>query len=153
MIAETLLGNGERAYEYYRQINPVGKNDMIEVYECEPYVYAQNILGNEHPQFGLGRNSWLSGTASWCYQAATQWILGIRPDYGGLRLDPCIPATWKGFTAQRLFRGCQVNITVHNPQQVCKGVKRMLVNGVAQPDNLVCLQEGQSEYHVELWLG
>ena len=153
MIAETLLGNGDRAYEYYRQINPVGKNDMIEVYECEPYVYAQNILGNEHPQFGLGRNSWLSGTASWSYQAGTQWILGIRPDFGGLRLDPCIPSNWKGFTAVRWFRGCKVNITVHNPQQVCKGVSRMLVDGVEQPDNLVRLPQTPAALNVELWLG
>jgi cellobiose phosphorylase len=88
MIAETILGNGDRAYEYYVQINPVAKNDMIHIYECEPFVYAQNILGDEHPQFGLARNSWLTGTASWCYQAATQWILGIRPHYDGLRIDP-----------------------------------------------------------------
>ena len=65
-------------------------------YECEPYVYPQNILGDEHPQFGLARNSWLSGTASWVYQAATQYILGIRAGYDGLRIDPCIPAAWEG---------------------------------------------------------
>ena len=70
MIAETMLGNGDRAYEYYSQINPAGKNDIIDLYEIEPYVYAQNILGDEHPQFGLGRNSWLSGTASWCIRQA-----------------------------------------------------------------------------------
>jgi cellobiose phosphorylase len=153
MIAETLLGNGDRAYEYYRQINPVGKNDMIEVYECEPYVYAQNILGNEHPQFGLGRNSWLSGTASWSYQAGTQWILGIRPEYGGLRIDPCIPSAWKGYSARRVFRGCTVKITVHNPQQVCKGVLKMIVNGVETQGNLLELTPGVKEYQVELYLG
>ncbi len=92
MIAEAMLGNGERAYEYYAQINPAAKNSIVDLYEVEPYVYAQNILGDEHPQFGLGRNSWLSGTASWCYQAGTQWILGIRPEYNGLRVDPCIPS-------------------------------------------------------------
>ena len=69
MIAETLVGNGDRAFQYYDQINPAAKNVCIDTYEIEPYVYAQNILGDEHPQFGLGRNSWLSGTASWCYQA------------------------------------------------------------------------------------
>ena len=103
MIAEAILGNGERAYEYYSQINPVAKNDMIEVYECEPYAYAQNILGDEHPRFGMARNSWLSGTATWCYHAATQWILGIRPEYAGLRIDPCIPSSWN-----RLFSEAQV---------------------------------------------
>ena len=109
MIAETLLGDGDRAYQYYAQINPAGKNELIEVYECEPYVYPQNILGDEHPQFGLGRNSWLSGTASWSYQAATQWILGMRPDYAGLRIDPCIPADWDGFQRSAASAGCASN--------------------------------------------
>ena len=81
IIAETMLNQGDRAFEYYRQINPAGKNDCIDEFECEPYVYPQNVLGDEHPQFGLARNSWLTGTASWAYQAATQHILGIRPDY------------------------------------------------------------------------
>ena len=97
IIAETMMGNGDRAFEYYAQINPAAKNDSIDEYECEPYVYAQNILGDEHPQFGLARNSWLSGTASWTYQAGTQYILGVRPTYDGLMIDPCIPHAWDGF--------------------------------------------------------
>jgi len=112
MIAEAMLGHGDRAYEYYSQINPAAKNDIAEVYEVEPYVYAQNILGDEHPQFGLGRNSWLSGTASWCYQAGTQWILGIRPEYTGLCIDPCIPSSWSGFEAVRRYRGVRYEIHV-----------------------------------------
>jgi cellobiose phosphorylase len=129
MIAETRLGNGDRAYEYYRQINPAAKNDVIEEFECEPYVYPQNILGDEHPQFGLARNSWLSGTAAWSYVAATQHILGLRPEYSGLRVDPCIPARWDGFTAERVFRGVRYRITVHNPNHVCRGIKEMIVDG------------------------
>ena len=81
------------------------ENDLIDVYECEPYVYAQNILSDEHPLFGLARNSWLSGTSSWCYQAGTQWILGVRAEYEGLRVDPCIPTAWDGFSIRRRFRG------------------------------------------------
>lgn len=153
MIAETLLGDGERAHQYYTQINPAGKNERIDVYECEPYVYAQNILGDEHPQFGKGRNSWLSGTAAWCYQAATQWILGIRPEFAGLRIDPCIPADWRGFQAQRRFRGCTLHITVHNPQGVCRGVTRMLVDGKAAAGNLVPPGLSPGEHTVEVWLG
>ncbi|MBI9050601.1 MAG: hypothetical protein JEZ00_14365 [Anaerolineaceae bacterium] len=153
MIAETLLGNGDRAFQYYNQINPVGKNEMIELYEVEPYVYAQNILANEHPQFGLGRNSWLSGTASWCYQAGTQWILGIRPDYDGLRIDPCIPAAWDGFKVSRRFRGAMLHIEVHNPQHVCKGVAKMLVDGVEMIGNLVSLPVGGKDVQVKVWLG
>lgn len=153
MIAEAILGNGERAYAYYAQINPVAKNDLIEVYECEPYVYAQNILGDEHPQFGLGRNSWLSGTASWCYQAATQWILGIRPEYAGLRVDPCIPSAWKGFSIKRRFRGQMMHITVHNPHGVCKGVAKMTVDHQDQLVNLIPTDLPGEEHHIEVWLG
>jgi cellobiose phosphorylase len=153
VIAETLLGNGDRAYRYYAQINPVAKNDMIDIYECEPYVYAQNILGDEHPQFGLGRNSWLSGTASWCYQAATQWILGIRPEYAGLRIDPCIPSAWSGFSVIRKFRGSRLSITVHNPSHVCKGVVKMSVDGKSVPGNLIPPGLPGGEHPVEVWLG
>lgn len=135
MIAETMLGNGNQAFQYYQQINPASKNDDIDTYEVEPYVYAQNILSDEHPQFGLGRNSWLSGTASWTYQAATQYILGIRPTYQGLLIDPCIPNRWRGFTVIRKFRGATYSISVDNPEHVSKGVARILLNGqeVLQP--------------------
>jgi cellobiose phosphorylase len=153
MIAETMLGNGDRAYGYYGQINPVTKNERIETYECEPYVYAQNILGPEHPQYGLGRNSWLTGAAAWCYLAATQWILGVRPEYDGLRIDPCIPSHWQGFTVARTFRESRFRISVHNPDGVCNGVVRMEVDGVEQPDNLVSLHMKGTEHRVEVWLG
>jgi len=153
MIAEAILGNGNRAYEYYAQINPVAKNDTCELYECEPYVYSQNILGNEHKQFGLGRNSWLSGTASWCYQAATQWILGVRAEYTGLRVDPCIPKAWDGFTVTRRFRGSIYQITVHNPEHVCKGVSRMTVDGHDIKGDILPLNGGAGTQKVEVWLG
>jgi cellobiose phosphorylase len=129
MIAETMLGNGDRAYEYYSQINPATKNDKMEEFECEPYSYPQNILGDEHPQFGLGRNSWLSGTSAWTYQAATKYILGIRPEYASLTIDPCIPKEWPGFSVVRVFRGATYNIYVSNPEQVSKGVKEIKVDG------------------------
>ncbi|HLO32215.1 MAG TPA: hypothetical protein VK249_23905 [Anaerolineales bacterium] len=153
MIAETMLGNGDRAYEYYSQINPAGKNDLIELYESEPYVYPQNILGDEHPQFGLARNSWLSGTASWMYQAGTQWILGIHAEYEGLRLDPCIPSNWDGFKATRKYRGVTYHITVSNPKHVCQGVEKVIVNGGRAEGSLIRAEEGVSEVNVEITLG
>ena len=130
MIAETMLGNGDRAFQYYQQINPAAKNDKIDTYEIEPYCYAQNILGDEHPQFGLGRNSWLSGTASWMYQAAVQHILGVRPHHAGLVIDPCIPKAWDGFSVTRKFRGTTYEIKVSNPSHISKGVARIVVDGV-----------------------
>ncbi len=152
VMAEALLGNGERAFQYYRQVNPAARNDMIDVYECEPYVYAQNILSDEHPQFGLARNSWLSGSAAWNYLAATQYILGVRPDYDGLRVDPCIPADWDGFRVTRRFRGATYDIQVHNPMHICMGVARMTLDGKELEDNLIPVDVQKESHTVEVWL-
>jgi cellobiose phosphorylase len=153
MIAETLLGNGDYAYEYYHQINPAAKNDRIDEFECEPYAYPQNILGDEHPQFGLGRNSWLSGTSTWTYTAATKYILGLMPTYQGLRVDPCIPKGWTGFSAKRVFRGAEYRIQVTNPRGVSKGVTAMVVNGQKLEGNLVPLAAPGSVVEVVVTLG
>jgi cellobiose phosphorylase len=153
MIAETKLGRGDRAFQYYSQINPAAKNDSIETYEVEPYCYAQNILGDEHPQFGLGRNSWLSGTASWTYQAATQYILGLRPTHQGLFIDPCIPESWEGFSVSRRYRGATYHITVTNPDRVCKGVAWVLVEGQAIDSHCLPIIPAGGQCTVEVALG
>jgi cellobiose phosphorylase len=151
MIAETLVGNGDRAYEYYNQINPAFHNDNVDVFESEPYCYPQNILGDEHKQFGMGRNAWLSGTASWTYVAATQHILGVRPSMDGLVIDPCIPSSWAGFSITRKFRGATYNITVTNQSNVSKGVKSVTVNGDLIVGNCLPLFT-EGEHHVEILL-
>jgi cellobiose phosphorylase len=153
MIAETLVGNGDRAFQYYQQINPAAKNEVMEEYELEPYVYAQNILGDEHPQFGLGRNSWLSGTASWCYQAATKHILGVRPTYKGLEIDPCIPKSWDGFEVTRVLRGTTYKVKVKNPSHVSKGVKQLLVDGKPVPGHVIPHVNDGKVHEVEVLLG
>jgi cellobiose phosphorylase len=153
MIAETMLGNGDRAFQYYCQINPATKNDSIESYEIEPYCYAQNILGDEHPQFGLGRNSWLSGTASWTYQAATQYILGIRPSHDGLIVDPCIPKSWDGFKVTRKYRGAIYQISVKNPDGVSKGFNSILIDGQPSKSSTIPFAVVGSTVCVELTLG
>jgi len=137
IIAETMVGNGDRAFGYYNQINPLSKNDVIEQFECEPYVYPGNILGDEHPQFGLARNSWLTGTASWTYQAATQYILGVRPTYEGLLIDPCIPAAWDGFEVTREFRNAVYEIEIRNPHHASKGVRLATLDGDDLEGNIV----------------
>ena len=152
MIAETKLGNGDRAFEYYSQINPATKNDTMESYELEPYCYAQNILGDEHPQFGLGRNSWLSGTASWMYQAATQYILGIRPSHAGLVVDPCIPKAWDGFKVTRKYRGATYEITVKNPDGISKGANSLVVDGESIDGNVIPVAAAGSTVCVDLTL-
>jgi cellobiose phosphorylase len=153
IIAETIMGNGDRAYEYYAQINPAARNDSIDLYEVEPYVYAQNILGDEHPQFGLGRNSWLSGTAPWTYVAATQYILGIRPDHGGLLVDPCIPPGWRGFEVLRRFRDAVYTIRVENPDHTSKGVRSLRMDGAELEGCLLPVTEPGSEHTVHVVMG
>ncbi len=111
IIAAAVLGWGDRAYGYYRQLMPLARKDA-DRYAVEPYVYCGNVCGPTHPRFGYGRNAWLSGTASWMYVAATQWILGIRPTYTGLQIAPVLPGNWKGFSATRVFRGVAYRITV-----------------------------------------
>jgi cellobiose phosphorylase len=153
MIAEARLGNGTAAHDYYLRINPSRREEISEVHRCEPYVYAQMIAGREAPAYGEAKNSWLTGTAAWNYVAITQWILGIRPDFGGLRIDPCIPPEWDGFSVERNFRGSRLHITVHNSQHMSWGVVRFELDGVPETGNLVNL-DGIPGYHkVEVWLG
>jgi cellobiose phosphorylase len=153
MIAEAMLGNGAKAHDYYLRINPSRREEISEVHRCEPYVYAQMIAGREAPTFGEAKNSWLTGTAAWNYLAITQWILGIRPEFEGLRLDPCIPPQWDDFSAERSFRGNKLHIKVHNPQHVSRGVVEITVDGVKIEGNLVKLAGQSEEVQVEVWLG
>ncbi len=153
MIAETIMGNGDRAFQYYNQINPAAKNDQIDVYELEPYVYAQNILSDEHPQFGLGRNSWLSGTSSWTYQAGTKYILGVRPEHKGLCIDPCIPSEWDGIKVRRRFRGAEYDIKVDNKAHVSKGVKSVTVDGSKIEGNIIPPFSDGKKHSVEVVMG
>jgi cellobiose phosphorylase len=112
IIAEALMGHGDEAHDYYSRINPSARELISDVHRCEPYVYAQMIAGRDAPTYGEAKNSWLTGTAAWNYYAISQWILGIRPDYDGLRIAPVIPERWQGFQAVRKFRGVTYNITV-----------------------------------------
>jgi cellobiose phosphorylase len=153
MIAEAMLGNGSKAHDYYLRINPSKREEISEVHRCEPYVYAQMIAGHEAPAYGEAKNSWLTGTAAWNYLAITQWILGIRPEYDGLRIDPCIPPEWEGFTVVRSFRGSRLTITVHNPQHVSRGGVRMELDGRRIEGNLLVLDGSLREQHVEVWMG
>jgi len=144
MIAETLVGNGDRAFQYYNQINPAARNNgRIDEFESEPYCYPQNILGNEHKQFGLGRNAWLSGTSSWTYQAATQYILGVKATIKGLSINPCVPKSWKEFSIKRKFRGSVYEISVKNPKGVSKGIKSISINGREIVGNVLPILPGK----------
>ena len=155
ICAEAFVGHGERAFEYYSKIAPAYNEDISEIHKTEPYVYAQMIAGKDaKPEhFGQAKNSWLTGTAAWNFVAVSQYILGIAPDYDGLRIDPCIPSEWDGFKASRLFRGARYNITVSNPENVCKGVKTIKCDGVRLSSNLVPAFEAGTVHEVEITLG
>jgi cellobiose phosphorylase len=153
MIAEAMLGNGAAAHDYYLRINPSKREEISEVHRCEPYVYAQTIAGREAATYGEAKNSWLTGTAAWNYLAITQWILGIRPEFEGLRIDPCIPPAWDGLSVARSFRGRQLNIEVHNPSHISCGVSRVEVDGKEIEGNLVRLTGEGGEHQVDVWMG
>ncbi len=153
MIAETLVGNGDRAFDYYRKIAPSYLEDISDLHKTEPYVYPQMIAGKDAFKPGEAKNSWLSGTASWTFYTITQYILGIRPDYDGLVVDPCIPKNWDGFAVTRKFRGANYLITVSNPNKASKGVKSMMVDGKQVAGNVIPIFPAGSEHKVEVTLG
>ena len=136
IVAAAMLGHGDDAYRYYRQILPLARTDS-DLYKVEPYTYPQNICGPTHPSFGMARNAWLTGTASWTFVAATQWILGIRPTYEGLRVAPAIPAAWPGFKAHREFRGTAYEIEVR--REGTGNAVSLVVDGVAIAGDVVPL--------------
>ncbi|TKG96971.1 N,N'-diacetylchitobiose phosphorylase [Puteibacter caeruleilacunae] len=153
VIAESILGNGERAYKYYKSYLPATYNEMAEVREIEPYVYAQSTHSKYSKRFGSSRLPWLSGTATWAYYAATQYLLGIRPDVDGLVVDPCIPKDWDGFKVTRKFRGATYIITVCNPDQVMKGVASITVNGQKVKGNKLPVGLPDEVYTVAVIMG
>jgi cellobiose phosphorylase len=137
MIAETLVDDGDRAYDYYLRINPSAREAISDRHRCEPYVYAQMIAGRDAPTHGEAKNSWLTGTAAWNLVAVTQWILGIRPEHDGLRIDPCLPTDWSGFTATRRFRGADYDITVDKRPGERGRVTHLVVDGGRTAGSLV----------------
>lgn len=152
MIAETILGRGDYAWEYYRKICPSYTEEISELHKVEPYVYSQMIAGKDAFMPGEAKNSWLTGTAAWNYYAITQFILGIKPDYNGLEINPCIPSDWKGFEVTRKFRDATYLIDIKNTG-VNRGVKSITVNGKALSGNIIPLQPAGSVNKIEVVLG
>jgi cellobiose phosphorylase len=152
MIAETILGRGDRAWDYYCRIAPAWQEDHA-LRTVEPYVYAQMVAGKEAVRPGEAKNSWLTGTAAWNFHAVTEYILGVRPDYEGLLIDPCIPRDWREYRVTRKFRGSVYRIRVLNPDGVSKGVRSVSLDGAPLPGNLIPLGRHGGEYEVEVVLG
>jgi cellobiose phosphorylase len=139
VMAEAILGNGDQAWSYYNAYMPSAYNDRAEIRECEPYVHCQTTYATCNRNAGKSRVPWLTGTASWSHHSALQYILGIRPEIEGLRIDPCIPKSWDGFEAERDFRGSTVRIRVKNPNGLCKGIFHLTVDGKTIEGNLLPL--------------
>ncbi len=161
ICAAAYAGEGDQAFKYYSEIAPAFTEETSDLHKTEPYVYGQMIggkdagsdIGQTGKNFGQGKNSWLTGTAAWNMVAISQYILGIAPDFDGLKIDPSIPSAWDGMSVTRQFRGAKYNITVKNPNHICKGVKEITVDGKAVSGCVVPYEAGKTEYNVEVVMG
>jgi len=153
VIAEAMCGNGNGAYDYFRRYLPSAYNAKAEIRQIEPYVYCQSTHSKSSPRYGNSRVPWLSGSATWSFVAAAQYILGLQPVVEGLRIDPCIPSSWEGFEATRRFRNKELIIKVQNPEGVQKGVKKLRLNGKELEGNTVPVVLMEAKNVVEVILG
>lgn len=148
-----MIGRGDRAWQVYTRTCPAYIEDISDIHRTEPYVYSQMIAGKDAPNFGEAKNSWLTGTAAWTFLNVSQYILGIRPDYDGLTVDPCIPGKLEGFKVCRDFRGVRYHITVKNPDHVEKGIVSMKVDNVPVAGDKIPFVTDRKEVYVEAVMG
>jgi cellobiose phosphorylase len=149
--AECLLGRGGRAFDYFRRLLP-GRIDQA-VFAAEPYVYSQYITSDEHGTAGKASHSWQTGTAAWMYRVSFDHILGIRPAYGGLVVDPVIPAGWPGFKAERVFRGARYLVEAVNPDGVQSGVRSVEVDGLPVEGRVIAPRPAGAVCRVKVTMG
>ena len=152
-IAETVIGRGDRAFEIYKKTCPAYVEEISEIHRTEPYVYSQMIAGADAPLHGEAKNSWLTGTAAWTFVNVSQYIIGVYPTHKGLQINPCVPKGFGDFTITRKYRNTTYNITVSNPNNVEKGVEKMLVNGVEVAGNIIPYDANQKETEVCIVMG
>ena len=153
IIAETMLGNGDRAYEYCKAAIPAAYNDKAEIRQSEPYVVGQTTYSTFSKRPGNTRVSWLSGAGTWSYYAITQYMLGIKPQYEGLLIDPCIKSDWDGYKVERRWRKMNLKIEVKNPQHVCKGVEYMEVDGKRLDSAVIPVEMLKDGSNVVVYMG
>jgi len=150
--AEATLGRGDRAMKFYDALLPYNQNDKIEVREAEPYAYCQFVMGKDHTAFGRARHPFMTGSGGWAYFAATRYMLGVRPDFDSLVIDPCIPKDWSDFDVTRVWRGADYHIHVVNPDHVSKGVKTIELDGQKISGN-VPAQAAGTQHEVQVVMG
>ena len=149
--AECRLGRGDRAVKFYDALCPYYQNDKIEIREAEPYSYCQFIMVKDHTAYGRARHPFMTGSGGWAYFSATRYIMGIRPQFDALEIDPCVPADWKEFEAERVWRGARFRIKVENPDGVMKGVKQLYLDGV--PVTEIPVKEAGSTHEIRVVMG
>jgi N,N'-diacetylchitobiose phosphorylase len=150
ILAETMLGNGNRAMEYYLEACPGSMNDQAEIRCNEPYVHGQFTHAIDSPYYGKSQCHWLSGTASTMQVAAVEGILGIQPQYNGITIDPCIPSTWTELSFRRVFRGKVLETKVSNPNRNQKGVKKLILNGEILSGNFIPVEKLKESNQIEI---
>ncbi len=153
IAGETVIGRGDRAFEYYKKIAPAYTEEISEIHKTEPYVYSQMIAGKDAAKPGEAKNSWLTGTAAWNFVVISQNILGIKPDYNGLMIDPCIPSDWDGYKVSRKFRNATFEISITNPNHVSKGVKKLVLDGKEIDGNIIPVLDDGKVHNVEVVMG
>ena len=149
VIANTVIGNNERAFDVYRRNSPAYLEEVSEIHKTEPYIYSQTIAGRDAKNYGEAKNSWLTGTASWTMYAASQAILGIKPDYTGLMIDPHLPKEIKNAKVTRIFRGVKYNININNTSS---GKYQMVVDGKEIDGNIIPFNKDKAEVNVNIYL-
>ncbi|MHB0997820.1 MAG: GH36-type glycosyl hydrolase domain-containing protein [Armatimonadota bacterium] len=137
IMAECILGRGDTAYDMWQRTSFTTRGEDPDIYKAEPYVYSEYVHGPDSVTFGEGAFSWMTGTAAWMWKVSLEWILGIRPEFDGLRIDPCIPSHWDSYTVQRSFRGAQYKITVENPDHISKGIIKVFIDNEEQSTNVI----------------
>jgi N,N'-diacetylchitobiose phosphorylase len=153
VIAETMNGNGKRAFDYYLAFMPGNCNTKAEVREIEPYVYSQSTHSKYSARYGASRLPWLTGAATWSYYAASRYMLGIQPEYDGITIDPCIPSDWVGFEVKRRFRKKWLNIKVENKNRVEKGVNEIILNGEKVVGSFIPIEKLKEENKIRVMMG
>jgi cellobiose phosphorylase len=153
ILAETMIGNGNRAYKYFTECNPASMNEHAEIRKLEPYVHGQATEGIDTKNHGRAHVHWLTGTASTVMVAMVDGILGLHPDYNGINIDPCIPSDWKSFRMTKNFRGKQLNIIVENQSGVEKGVQYVIVNGIRFDGCFVKMDDLKNENDIIVVMG
>ena len=137
--------------KFYNSLCPYYQNDMIEIREAEPYSYCQFVVGNDHTAYGKAKHPFMTGTGGWAYFSVTRYMLGIKPDFDNLIVNPCIPSDWKEFKVTREWRGAVYDIHVKNPDGVMKGIKEIIVDG-NNTDKIPVFEKG-SKHYIEVVMG